>query len=559
MLERAEKKLLLEMVNRESNTPNDDEEVEVRGLSAAELLDDIKFGSQAVFGSSQHQELPSIEDIEIITDRKRKESDSVGKLQGNTMQSAEEFDATKSFSKSQLFGGKDFSTIREEQKAMLKKQIPSNLYGIGNLWQEIQQLSSKRNRKNRIDMVAGTGSGYGGAVPVLKSNNYDLENGESSVFDRELKSANKSNFGVVKNKKKNAEFENQDFCQVCGDGGSLICCPRCPVSLHLSCIGLRNGKDFLCCTHHRCTQCGKKRESAGGLLYPCSACSNSYCEDCLPNEKEITFLENHQRFEALGFELDKAVYILCSNQCRQVAQAEFGYCRPATSKSIERFCPDPLDVSFGFGAGSTLEEQIEEVQNEKMKEIEKQGHNLRARKVGTPRADVSAAAEFYNRWKESKNGTIVKRSPRGAMILGVYANEHDAIDSVPAKASASRLTNRLKKASSCIYVGYTWELSMDIPVTNTNNTNVLPIAKSEAKFFNTGTKGRSATSPIMIDCTVDNSSTVPVVDLAQFETPSAAATSGSSANRITPSDSPEKAVEGQAKSNIGAPLEEREL
>lgn len=214
MLERAEKKLLLEMVNRESNEPNDDEEVEVRGLSAAELFDDIKFGSQAVFGSSQHQELPSIEDIEIITDRKRKESDSVGKLQGDMMQSAEEFDATKSFSKTQLFGGKDFSTIREEQKAMLKKQIPSNLYGIGNLWQEIQQLSSKRNRKSRIDMVAGKGSGYGGAVPVLKSNNYDLENGESSVFDRELKSANKSNFGVIKNKKKNEEFENQDFCQV---------------------------------------------------------------------------------------------------------------------------------------------------------------------------------------------------------------------------------------------------------------------------------------------------------------------------------------------------------
>lgn len=268
-------------------------------------------------------------------------------------------------------------------------------------------------------------------------------------------------------------------------------------------------------------------------------------------------MENHERFEALGFETDKAVYILCSNQCRHVAQEELGYCRPATSKSIERFCPDPLDVSFGFGAGSTLEEQIEEVQKEKMKELEKQGHNLRTRKGGTQRADASAAAEFYNRWKESKNGTIVRRNQNGTVLHGVYANEHDAIDSIKAKASASALTNRLKIASPCVYVGYTWELSMDMPVTKTDNIDVLPTGKPEAsKILNTGTKGRSATSPIMIDCTLDNSHTVPVVDRTQFETPSATA---SSANRITPTDSPERVVERQAKSNMGAPLEEIEL
>ena len=54
MLERAEKKLLLEMVNRESkDTMFDQEETgQARGFSTGELLEDIKFGCEAIFGNS---------------------------------------------------------------------------------------------------------------------------------------------------------------------------------------------------------------------------------------------------------------------------------------------------------------------------------------------------------------------------------------------------------------------------------------------------------------------------------------------------------------------------
>ena len=30
-----------------------------------------------------------------------------------------------------------------------------------------------------------------------------------------------------------------DHCQVCWDGGELMCCDFCPVSVHPECIGLK--------------------------------------------------------------------------------------------------------------------------------------------------------------------------------------------------------------------------------------------------------------------------------------------------------------------------------
>lgn len=32
------------------------------------------------------------------------------------------------------------------------------------------------------------------------------------------------------------EDSNEDHCHVCGDGGELLCCDRCPLSFHLACL-----------------------------------------------------------------------------------------------------------------------------------------------------------------------------------------------------------------------------------------------------------------------------------------------------------------------------------
>lgn len=219
MLERADKKLVLEMVNRESKEEGDDnknsDEDKARGLSASELLEDIRFGCEAIFGNSTNNELPSWEDIDNITDRSRKESDSIGKLQGGTSKTAQSFNAQKDFSATQHFGGANFRDIRTKLEEQEKKRTPKNLQGIAHLWKEIEALGNKkRAKKSRIVLLEGKGSGYGSAtVPVLASNNYDLQNGESSVFDRELRQKNKANF-EVKKRKKGAQHENQGHCQV---------------------------------------------------------------------------------------------------------------------------------------------------------------------------------------------------------------------------------------------------------------------------------------------------------------------------------------------------------
>mmetsp|Transcript_41662 Transcript_41662/g.99912 ORF Transcript_41662/g.99912 Transcript_41662/m.99912 type:complete len:1104 (+) Transcript_41662:269-3580(+) len=362
MLERAEKKLLLEAVNKESNGDAlvIEEDTQVRGLSAAELFEDITFGCNAIFGESSNHDLPSTGDIEVITDRSRKESDTLGRLKGDTTLNAGSFDASKEFlSKTQFFGGADFREIRKMEEARVKKETPKNLRGIAHLWKEIQNLDSKRSRTQRIVNLNGKGSGYGRAtVPVLASNNYDLMNGESSVFSRELSGrANKANFKDKKKKVEGPTFENQEYCQVCGDGGSLACCPRCPCSVHLSCVGLRRAKDLMKCTHHNCSTCGKNRNSAGGLLYPCEACAHAFCEDCLP-ESGVTFLEKVDRFEKLGFDSTKHVaYIHCSSMCQKYSIAELGYVPPRHKKSP---CPEPVNISGFFGPL----DDVEKVQNE---------------------------------------------------------------------------------------------------------------------------------------------------------------------------------------------------
>jgi len=274
MIERAEKKLYLDrMVNRDgasSVEALDDQESEEN--DSGKLMSTLKFGCNAVFGAgTDKNRLPSDEDIEIITDRSRTEDFSSGNLKGGADASAGDFDATKKFTETTDFGGIDFKKIREEYK----NSKVDNLGQISDIWKK------KRERKNRIKLVDGIGSGYGSkTVPVLASNDYDLLSGERSVFDQELRGRSKA----VTKKKAAASFEMQDHCQICGDGGELVGCPRCPCSLHVECSGVGHVKHFQCCSHHHCVVCEKPANAVGGFMFPCSTCPNAYCEDHLPKQ-----------------------------------------------------------------------------------------------------------------------------------------------------------------------------------------------------------------------------------------------------------------------------------
>ncbi len=96
-----------------------------------------------------------------------------------------------------------------------------------------------------------------GDVQVLNANNYSLESGEPSVFEKEFRNRRNSSMGanqeihpeeeheayvfIPKGGKQVAgrDYDSFDHCQVCLDGGTLILCDICPNAFHLKCLGLK--------------------------------------------------------------------------------------------------------------------------------------------------------------------------------------------------------------------------------------------------------------------------------------------------------------------------------
>ena len=67
---------------------------------------------------------------------------------------------------------------------------------------------------------------------------------------KHAESRTSSKIGGSKKKKKLQPplHYNIDWCISCSDGGSLICCERCPNSFHISClgVGVEPAGSFLC-------------------------------------------------------------------------------------------------------------------------------------------------------------------------------------------------------------------------------------------------------------------------------------------------------------------------
>ena len=152
---------------------------------------------------------------------------------------------------------------------------------------------------------------------VLKANNYSLEEGESSVFAREVKQKKQEG------KKQRAQVAGRDYghsytCQACWDGGDIVCCDLCPVSVHAECIGVTQDEiakaTRWACPHHSCAECGRKAAAVGGMLFRCEACPRAFCEDHLPAAAEI--IGQCKRFQALGQRHPaQACFIRCDVEC----------------------------------------------------------------------------------------------------------------------------------------------------------------------------------------------------------------------------------------------------
>jgi hypothetical protein len=173
---------------------------------------------------------------------------------------------------------------------------------------------SQRERTSRFIRSEETGD------LVLKINDYTLNEGEKSVFDSELGGRDeRSGERTHQRRMAGRDFENNSLCQLCWQGGDVLCCDNCPCVMHLACAGIEDeftlGNTWSC-PHHRCHLCQRKAHAAGGLLFRCSECPKAFCEDHLPLDAEMVGA-TCERFVRLGYgAVKQAAFVVCCDECK---------------------------------------------------------------------------------------------------------------------------------------------------------------------------------------------------------------------------------------------------
>ena len=256
----------------------------------------------------------------------------------------------------QQFEGVDFKHLRLESEKKTTEKLPKTLREIGDTVRQARAMEGKkRQKKSRIVMLASNSSGYGKAlVPVLASNNYDLEGGERSVYQRELIGRNNVSSGI--SPKEKIVKEKANFCMICLDTigcDNMVSCKLCPCSFHKTCAHFP--LSTVSCPHHRCGNCGKDVYAAGGILFPCSVCPSAYCEGCLPSTG-VRHLEQNERWARLGYDPAHLLYIHCSERCEYDAIHKLGWV--PEPGSIVQTVPMPLNVEQHFVCDEAVKKNL---------------------------------------------------------------------------------------------------------------------------------------------------------------------------------------------------------
>lgn len=289
-------------------------------LSKGELASLIRFGANAVFeGENASQHHITDEELDRLLERKGRDLEVISvPLTGSVSaanaaaeaqaakEEADAFEAAQASLKERVSSLKEVD-LRQLGDVVYNKKKTSGRTSTINTSLIIED-DTKRERKERIVMVDGRGTGYGGAVPILS------DNMQSSARDEDV--------DVVVAKTRGRQWKHRTFCTLCAravkEDQPYHKCAHCPFVFHQPCgesHGLfYKGSGLLICPHHRCVDCCRPTASAGGLLFRCLGCLTSYCEDCLPQD-EIESVGRCKSLEADGYISKQAYYIKCPRCC----------------------------------------------------------------------------------------------------------------------------------------------------------------------------------------------------------------------------------------------------
>ena len=360
MVSRAEKKLFLNAMVAETDPDEledgkegefeEGDENQALGIGGAtmskgELASLIRFGANAVFESAGNTQI-SDADLDKLLERQGRDKPSVPAETVATLPvplssscSSEKSSASASAAAAAMSTGLAMDDLEAVQAALRDRmelltevdlrQLGDTLYtkrktrpksegidvknivGRGDeegFEADIEDISNsnKRIRKERVVMVDGKGTGYGGSVPVLVDS-----------LDRPAPPP-------VISRHRSRVWTHMNFCAFCAkskstDLNSICKCAHCPRVFHTNCMeerGISKGTGMFICPHHKCASCSRSTAAAGGLLFRCMGCLTSYCEDCLPQD-EIESIGRCRSMEDLGYESKQSYYIMCPSCCLQ--------------------------------------------------------------------------------------------------------------------------------------------------------------------------------------------------------------------------------------------------
>ncbi|PBK68231.1 hypothetical protein ARMSODRAFT_958356, partial [Armillaria solidipes] len=270
MLDRLRRKLFLSLKIMDGDSSSS----ENASLGLTELKDILRKGSSALSSSDDDMNLGRFLDASLsdILDLSRAREDARdAKLKLNT-------------GEDESVVSKDLVLSAEEEERQLLSgiaQVKCRLFE-GNVVEKAKHVENialelstqKRARSNNTVTISGMTFIVDGPSPE------DIQE-KAQQRQRDMMEAKKA-------KKKKRQWENEDWCIHCREGGELVTCDHCPRVFHAECYGISqseaNKRAFLVCRQHSCCECSRSTAQSGGMLYKCRTCPRAFCEDCLPDE-----------------------------------------------------------------------------------------------------------------------------------------------------------------------------------------------------------------------------------------------------------------------------------